>query len=91
MVKDDVEAGIQTFQYQVNTLLTSNGQTPFISLYMDINDVEEGQARDDLVMCIAEVLKQRIQGTKNESGVWTTPAFPKLLYVLDDNNTMKLI
>lgn len=86
LVKDDVEAGVQTFQYQINTMLTSNGQTPFISLYMNINDVEEGQARDDLAMCIEEVLKQRIQGVKNEVGVWVSPAFPKLLYVLDENN-----
>ena len=86
LVKDDVEAGVQTFQYQINTMLTSNGQTPFISLYMNINDAEEGQARDDLAMCIEEVLKQRIQGVKNEVGVWVSPAFPKLLYVLDENN-----
>lgn len=86
LVRDDVETGVQTIQYQINTLLTSNGQTPFISLYMNINDVEEGQARDDLAMCIEEVLKQRIQGVKNEVGVWVSPAFPKLLYVLDENN-----
>ena len=86
LVRDDVETGVQTIQYQINTLLTSNGQTPFISLYMNINDVEEGQAKDDLAMCIEEVLKQRIQGVKNEVGVWVSPAFPKLLYVLDENN-----
>ena len=86
LVRDDVETGVQTIQYQINTLLTSNGQTPFISLYMNINDAEEGQARDDLAMCIEEVLKQRIQGVKNEVGVWVSPAFPKLLYVLDENN-----
>ena len=86
LVRDDVETGVQTIQYQINTLLTSNGQTPFISLYMNINDAEEGQARDDLAMCIEEVLKQRIQGVKNEVGVWVSPAFPKLLYVLDKNN-----
>lgn len=85
-VKEDIERGVQTIQYQVVTLMTTNGQAPFITVYMDINEVEEGQTRDDLALIIEEVLKQRIQGVKNESGVWITPAFPKLIYALDENN-----
>lgn len=86
LVYDDIERGIQTIQYQILTLLTSNGQTPFITVYMDINEVEDGQTRKDLAMIIKEVLKQRIQGVKNEVGVWITPTFPKLIYALDENN-----
>ena len=86
MVHDDIEKGIQTIQYQILTLLTSNGQTPFITIYMDINEVEDGQIRKDLADIIEEVLKQRIQGVKNEVGVWITPTFPKLIYALDENN-----
>lgn len=86
LVHDDIEKGIQTIQYQILTLLTSNGQTPFITVYMDINEVEDGQTRKDLAMIIEEVLKQRIQGVKNEVGVWVTPTFPKLIYALDKNN-----
>ena len=86
MVHDDIEKGIQTIQYQILTLLTSNGQTPFITVYMDINEVEDGQIRKDLADIIEEVLKQRIQGVKNEVGVWITPTFPKLIYALDENN-----
>ena len=86
LVKEDIVRGVQTIQYQVVTLMTTNGQAPFITVYMDINEVEEGQTRDDLALIIEEVLKQRIQGVKNESGVWITPAFPKLIYALDENN-----
>lgn len=86
LVHDDIEKGIQTIQYQILTLLTSNGQTPFITVYMDINEVEDGLTRRDLAMIIEEVLKQRIQGVKNEVGVWITPTFPKLIYALDENN-----
>ena len=86
LVKEDIIRGVQTIQYQVVTLMTTNGQAPFITVYMDINEVEEGQTRDDLALVIEEVLKQRIQGVKNESGVWITPAFPKLIYALDENN-----
>lgn len=86
MVHDDIEKGIQTIQYQILTLLTSNGQTPFITIYMDINEVEDGRIRKDLADIIEEVLKQRIQGVKNEVGVWITPTFPKLIYALDENN-----
>ena len=86
LVHDDIEKGIQTIAYQILTLLTSNGQTPFITVYMDINEVEDGQTRKDLAKVIEEVLKQRIQGVKNEVGVWVTPTFPKLIYALDENN-----
>lgn len=86
LVHEDIERGIQTIQYQILTLLTSNGQTPFITVYMDINEVEDGQIRKDLADIIEEVLKQRIQGVKNEVGVWVTPTFPKLIYALDENN-----
>lgn len=86
LVKEDIVRGVQTIQYQVVTLMTTNGQAPFITVYMDINEVKEGQTRDDLALVIEEVLKQRIQGVKNESGVWITPAFPKLIYALDENN-----
>ena len=86
LVHDDIEKGIQTIAYQILTLLTSNGQTPFITVYMDINEVEDGRTRKDLAMVIEEVLKQRIQGVKNEVGVWVTPTFPKLIYALDENN-----
>lgn len=86
LVHDDIEKGIQTLQYQILTLLTTNGQAPFVTVYMDINEVEDGQTRKDLADIIEEVLKQRIQGVKNDSGVWVTPTFPKLIYALDENN-----
>lgn len=86
LVHDEIEKGIQTIQYQVVTLLTTNGQAPFVTLYMDINEATDEQTRKDLAVCIEEVLKQRIQGVKNEVGVWITPAFPKLIYALDENN-----
>lgn len=83
---DDVVDGVQTIQYQVVTLMTTNGQAPFITVYMDINEVEEGQTRNDLAIIIREVLRQRIEGVKNEKGIYITPAFPKLIYCLDENN-----
>lgn len=86
LVFKDIVKGVQTIQYQVVTLMTTNGQAPFITVCMDINEVPEGQIRDDLAVIIEETLNQRIQGVKNESGVWITPAFPKLIYVLDENN-----
>ncbi|MBQ6415201.1 MAG: anaerobic ribonucleoside-triphosphate reductase [Butyrivibrio sp.] len=82
----EIQKGVQTIQYQIITLMTTNGQAPFLSVYMDLNEAPEGPARDDLAMMIEEILRQRIQGVKNEKGVWITPAFPKLLYVLDDFN-----
>ena len=86
LVHDDIEKGVQTLQYQILTLLTTNGQAPFITVYMDINEVEDGQIRKDLADIIEEVLKQRIQGVKNDAGIWVTPTFPKLIYALDENN-----
>lgn len=86
LVKQDIVKGVQTIQYQVVTLMTTNGQAPFITVYMNINEVPDGQIKKDLADIIEEMLKQRIQGVKNESGVWITPAFPKLIYVLDENN-----
>ena len=88
-VREEVKKGVQTIQYQVNTLLTCNGQTPFVTVFMYINEVPEGQTREDLAMIIEEVLLQRIQGVKNESGAWVTPAFPKLVYVLSENNIIE--
>ena len=82
----EIARGVQTIQYQVVTLMTTNGQAPFITVFMYIDEVPEGQTRDDLALIVEEVLKQRIQGVKNEVGVWVTPAFPKLIYVLDEDN-----
>ena len=86
LVHDDIEKGIQTVNYQITTLMTTNGQAPFVTVYMDINEVTDEQTRKDLADCIEEVLKQRIHGVKNEAGVWISPAFPKLIYALDENN-----
>ena len=85
-VKQEINRGVQTIQYQIQTLLTTNGQTPFVSVFLYLNEVPEGQTRDDLALIIEETLRQRKQGVKNEVGVWVSPAFPKLLYVLDENN-----
>ncbi|MBS5596878.1 anaerobic ribonucleoside-triphosphate reductase [Peptostreptococcus sp.] len=87
LVKEDIKRGVQTIQYQVVTLMTTNGQAPFVTVYMDINEVPPGRLRDDLASIIEEVLRQRIQGVKNEVGQWIAPAFPKLIYCLDENNT----
>ena len=85
-LKEEIKSGIQTIQYQLITLMTSNGQAPFVTMFMYLDEVEEGPLRDDLAMIIEEVLRQRMQGVKNEKGVWITPAFPKLIYVLDEDN-----
>ena len=82
----EIARGVQTIQYQVITLMTTNGQAPFITVFMYLDEVPEGQTRDDLAVIIEEMLKQRIQGVKNETGAWITPAFPKLIYVLDEDN-----
>lgn len=82
---DEIKRGIQTIQYQLITLMTCNGQAPFVTMFMYLDEVE-GQTRHDLALLIEEVLGQRIQGVKNEKGVWITPAFPKLIYVLDEDN-----
>ena len=88
-VRREVKRGVQTIQYQINTLLTTNGQTPFVTVFMYLDEAPEGQTRDDLALIIEETLLQRIDGVKNEKGVWITPAFPKLIYVLDEDNITK--
>ena len=85
-LRSEIKSGIQTIQYQLITLMTCNGQAPFVTMFMYLDEVPEGRTRDDLAICIEEVLNQRIQGVKNEKGVWVTPAFPKLIYVLDEDN-----
>ncbi len=85
-LRDEIKSGIQTIQYQLITLMTCNGQAPFVTMFMHLEEAPEGRTRDDLALCIEEVLKQRMQGVKNEKGVWITPAFPKLICVLDDCN-----
>ncbi len=85
-LKDEIQSGIQTIQYQLITLMTCNGQAPFVTIFMYLDEVPEGRTRDDLAMIIEEVMAQRMQGVKNERGAWITPAFPKLIYVLDEDN-----
>ena len=85
-VKREVTTGVQTIQYQIITLMTTNGQAPFVTVFMYLDEVAEGQTRDDLALIIEEMLKQRMQGVKNEKGVYITPAFPKLIYCLDEDN-----
>lgn len=84
---DELKSGVQTIQYQINTLMTTNGQSPFVTLFLHIDDQDEYV--EETVEIIQEILRQRLQGTKNEQGVYVTPAFPKLVYVLDENNCLK--
>lgn len=85
-VRDEIRRGVQTIQYQVVTLLTTNGQAPFVTVFMYLGEANNEREREDLAMIIEETLRQRIQGVKNEQGVWVTPAFPKLIYVLEEDN-----
>ena len=85
-LRDEIRSGVQTIQYQILTLLTTNGQTPFVTVYMYLNEARSEQEKKDLAVIIQETLEQRYQGVKNESGVWVTPAFPKLIYVLEEDN-----
>jgi ribonucleoside-triphosphate reductase len=85
-VRREIKQGVQMIQYQVITLMTTNGQAPFITVFMYLNEVPDGQTKDDLALIIEEMLRQRIQGVKNEKGVYITPAFPKLIYVLEEDN-----
>ena len=85
-LKEEIKSGIQTIQYQLITLMTCNGQAPFVTMFMYLDEVPDGRTRKDLAMIIEEVLRQRMQGVKNEKGIWITPAFPKLIYVLDEDN-----
>ena len=86
IVRNEIKDGIQTIQYQLITMSTTNGQAPFTSIFMWINETEDEQTKKDLALIIEEVLKQRIKGVKNKQGVYITTAFPKLLYCLDENN-----
>ncbi len=86
-MRDELKDGVQTIQYQINTLMTTNGQSPFVTLFLYIRD--DDPYRDEVAMIIEEILRQRIEGIKNEKGVYVTPAFPKLVYVLDENNCLK--
>ncbi len=85
-LRDEIRQGVQMIQYQVISLMTTNGQAPFVTVFMYLDEVEEGQLRDDLAICIEEMLYQRIKGVMNETGVYITPAFPKLIYVLEEDN-----
>jgi ribonucleoside-triphosphate reductase len=85
-LREEIARGVQTIQYQVVTLLTTNGQAPFITVFMYLNEARDEQTKKDLALIIEETLRQRYQGVKNEAGVWITPAFPKLIYVLEDDN-----
>lgn len=85
-VREEIKKGVQTIQYQINTLNTSNGQTPFVTVYMYLGETDNQQTKNDLALIIEEMLLQRIQGVKNEKGVWITPAFPKLIYTLEEDN-----
>lgn len=85
-VRKEINRGVQMIQYQVITLMTTNGQAPFVTVFMYLNEVPDGQIKDDLALIIEETLNQRILGVKNEKGVYVTPAFPKLIYVLEENN-----
>lgn len=85
-LKEEIKRGVQTIQYQINTLNTSNGQTPFITVFMYINEAKNEREKQDLALIIEEILRQRIEGVKNEVGQWITPTFPKLIYALDENN-----
>ena len=88
-VRKEIEKGVQTMQYQINTLMTTNGQSPFVTLFMYLNETDDPQIKEDLALIIEEVVKQRYVGTKNEKGVYVTPAFPKLIYVLEEDNIHK--
>ena len=83
---DEIRRGVQTIQYQVVTLLTTNGQAPFVTVFMYLNEARNEQEKHDLALIIEETLRQRLQGVKNEKGIWVTPAFPKLIYVLEEDN-----
>lgn len=88
-LKDEITKGVQTMQYQINTLMTSNGQTPFVTLFLYLNEAKNKQEKKDLAMVIEEIIRQRYQGVKNEKGAWITAAFPKLIYVLEEDNIRK--
>ena len=86
-VKDELRSGVQTIQYQINTLMTTNGQSPFVTLFLNLD--KDDEYIEENAMIIEEILRQRLEGIKNEKGVYVTPAFPKLIYVLDEHNCLK--
>lgn len=86
MVDEEIKRGVQMIQYQLITLMTTNGQAPFVTIYMYLNECRDEKTKADMVKIIREMFLQRIQGVKNEQGVWVTPAFPKLIYVLEEDN-----
>ena len=88
-LKAEITKGVQTMQYQINTLMTSNGQTPFVTLFLYLNEAKNEQEKKDFAMVIEEIIRQRYQGVKNEKGAWITAAFPKLIYVLEEDNIRK--
>lgn len=88
-LKKEITKGVQTMQYQINTLMTSNGQTPFVTLFLYLNEAKDEQEKKDLAMVIEEIIRQRYQGVKNEKGAWIAAAFPKLIYVLEEDNIHK--
>lgn len=88
-LKKEITRGVQTMQYQINTLMTSNGQTPFVTLFLYLNEAKSAQEKKDLAMVIEEIIRQRYQGVKNEKGAWIAAAFPKLIYVLEEDNIRK--
>ena len=88
-LRQEINKGVQTIQYQVVTLMTTNGQAPFITVFMYLNEAKNEREKEDLAMIIEEMIRQRHQGVKNEAGVWITPAFPKLIYVLEEDNIKK--
>lgn len=88
-LKKEITRGVQTMQYQINTLMTSNGQTPFVTLFLYLNEAKSAQEKKDLAIVIEEIIRQRYQGVKNEKGAWITAAFPKLIYVLEEDNIRK--
>ena len=87
-LKDELRAGVQTIQYQINTLMTTNGQAPFLSLFLNIPEDEDFEYQEEAALIVEEIIKQRLQGIKNEEGVYTTPAFPKLIYPLYEHNNL---
>ena len=87
LYKKELECGVQTIQYQINTLQTTNGQSPFVTLFLNIE--QDDEYVEEVALIVEEIIKQRIQGIKNEKGVYTTPTFPKLIYVLHEHNCLE--
>ena len=88
-LKSELQSGVQTIQYQINTLMTTNGQSPFVTIFLNLQEDDEYLKEKENAMIVEEILRQRLQGIKNDKGVYVTPAFPKLVYVLDEHNCLK--